>query len=304
MKSIILAFALILLSSFSLIAQDKNSEDKIWIIRTSDGSEFIGLSLSENDNFLILENEVLGVIEIPIEQVIWKRQVKRKNIITFDRRPRTDAVSTHYFFAPNAYNLKKGGGYFQNTLGIHNQVTYAPGDRFSIGVNIIPMFLWQDLTPVWLNAKYTFPIKDNRLNFALGIYGGNIFDIGDNYQGDNFQFMLPYAAMTFGSRESNWTVAMGYGRSTLSFDLEFEARPFFSLSGVYKLGRISYFVTENHISNRTSYTQVVSSAGFRWVSRKFSADLGVVAFVLGDGDVIPIPLFSFSIPFGASAKLE
>ncbi|MEM8525622.1 MAG: hypothetical protein AAGG68_13355 [Bacteroidota bacterium] len=305
-KGLILLIVFTFSASFLLAQEREDKEVQVWMIRTIDGSEFIGKLLSEQDSLLKIDNEILGIIELPTSQVIWKRKMKGKDLDFFDRRPRKDAVHTHYFFAPTAYSLKKGGGYVQNTNIIHTQINFAPTNRLSLGINIIPMLLWDDLTPIWLNAKYTFPLKEDRLNFALGIYTGSIFDIGDNYNylEEHFPFAMPYGALTFGSRERNWTIAMGYGRYNTTLDLDFEVTPFFSLSGVYKIGKISYFLTENHIGSRWGSTQLVSSLGFRWVAKKFSADIGAVVFSFSDGEIRPLPLLSLNFPFGASARLE
>lgn len=279
--------SLILFFSISLSSVLYAQEEKIFVtVNTVDGNQYTGTVVSENTEFIELNTEALGVLKIMksnIESRSEARGKMRDGKLWLD-----NTQSTRYFWAPNGYNLRKGEGYYQNILVFWNQASYGFTDNFSVGAGIIPLFLFgketAEYTPFFVIPKFSIPIMKDKLNVGLGAVVGTA-----GFQ--NF-LALPFGVLTIGNREKNLTFGAG------GFFLEGEnSDPFFTVSGMLRVSRNTYLMSENYFVT-TPDLQTVVSLGARSIFRRVSIDYGLVFPLPNDSGIFAMPFLGISIPFG------
>ncbi|MGA1307711.1 MAG: hypothetical protein ACO30M_07450, partial [Candidatus Kapaibacteriota bacterium] len=146
---------------------------------------------------------------------------------------------SRYLFAPSAFNLKKGEGYYQNTYLFINTFNYGITDNFSMGLGFefISTFASlgaSDFDPIYfLTPKYSTQVSEN-VRVGVGVLYGKVSD-------DIGGFGVGYGLVTYGNPEHNATLGLGFG----FFDGEFSGEPVITLSGMTRLSRRISLVTEN-----------------------------------------------------------
>jgi len=88
--------------------------------------------------------------------------------------------ATRYLFGPNGYSLKRGEAYYQNVWILFNQVSFGVSDRLTLGIGMVPLFLFNTATPVWVTPKYSIPIKKDKVNhgWRLDLYWNRATESG------------------------------------------------------------------------------------------------------------------------------
>ena len=196
-------------------------------VSTVDGNEFVGQILKIEAEAIVLKTENLGALRLRKQDIKTIKPVSRKQFVGGEywfENPH----STRYFFGPNGYGLRKGEGYYQNTWIFFNQVNYGITDNFSMGVGIMPLFLiGGEASPVWVTPKVSLPVKKDKVNLGFG--GIFYYLLG----GDGETLGIAYGQATFGSRDKNVNIGVGYGVA----DGEWASAPTLSLSGFYRVGK-------------------------------------------------------------------
>ncbi len=284
-----LLFILFIIISSGINAQ--TSDSTLVKIETTDGNEFVGKIVEENDGKIILETEKLGRITIKQTDIKSRSEIKAQQIkngkLWFD-----NPQATRYFWAPNGYGLKKGEGYYQNIYVLWNQFSVGVTDNFSLGAGIIPTFLFAGAsTPVFATAKFSVPLEKEKINLGGGAIIGTV--LGEDLGG----FGIVYGVSTFGSRDNNVTVGIGYGFA----DGEFAHAPLINLSGLFRFSSRGYFITENYYVNGGGNGGGVISLGGRWLIKKASLDfLLAIPYGMDLGTFVAFPVIGFAIPFGSN----
>lgn len=265
-------------------------------VETTDGNVFVGKLLSRNENAIVLKTENLGVLTIPFKTVKELKEVTAQKIVDGDIWPDNPHAS-RYFYLPNGYGLKKGEGYYQNTWVLFNQLSYGITNNFSMGVGIIPAFLFgTNGAPVWLTPKFSFPVKQDKWNIGagailatyLGEKSSNVSWIG-----------MTYGVSTFGSKDKNFTVGAGFA---FAGD-EWANTPVISLGGTIRTGKRHYFLTENYFFFGNGEAAAMIWLGGRFASRHLAIDYGGIIPAGADlSQVIIIPWLSLTVPFGIKQK--
>jgi hypothetical protein len=259
----------------------------IYRIETIEGTVFIGFLLEENDNRVVLRSEVLG--ELIIEKI------NIKNMRRIDPRRIKDGVywfenphATRYLFSTNAIGLKKGQAYYQNIWIFFNNVNVGITDNFSLGGGTIPLFLFgARIIPFWFLPKFSIPIEKGDIHLAAGGMFGGI--IGEESAG----FGLAYVVSTIGTRDNNLSVGIAYGYS----GDRWSERPTINFSGMARIGRNSYLISENWFFPGDEINGIIS-AGFRWAPEKFAVDFAIIGPLDVEEGFIGIPWLGVTIPFG------
>lgn len=288
-KAGIALFCLVLLLSLfttETLGQQRDST-AIFRIETRDGNEYLGKIVEQTNDQLILSTEKLGTITIRMIEVVKIDEVaisQVKDHVYWFENPQ----STRYLWSPNAYGLKRGEGYYQNIWVLFNQFSVGITDNISLGGGMIPLFLFGGLsTPAWFTPKVSIPIRENKLNMGVGGLLGGV--IGEPDTG----FGILYGMMTFGSRDRNLTVGLGYGYAggTLA------NHPAISISGLIRTGARGYFITENYYLASADGSILLLSFGGRRIIKKTGLDFGL--FIPSDaGSFLAIPWLGFTVPFG------
>jgi len=282
-----LAFLFTLIFTFSVKSQTANDTTLV-NIETIDGNEFIGQIVSEDSLKVVVKTEKLGEISI------FRSDIKRQEILEVQQIKEgkywfPNPQSTRYFWSPNGYGLKQGEGYYQNIWVLWNQFAYGLSDNFSIGGGIIPLFLFGGTpTPVFITAKFSIPVVENKFNIGAGAIAGTI--LGEEETG----FGILYGLSTFGTPDNNVTVGMGYGFA----GGEWASSPMININGMFRVSSRGYFITENYYINAGGENVVLITLGGRSIIKKAALDYGLVIPIADIGQFVAIPWLGFTVPFG------
>lgn len=292
MKKILFAaiFMFAFLVSYTSKCQTTSKQDstKNYRIETTDGNEFIGQIIDQNIAQVRLKTEMIGEITIPKDKIKTITEVtltKQKDGNVWFENPQ----ATRYFWTPNGYNLKEGEGYYQNVWIIFNQAVYGISNHFSAGIGTMPLFLFGGTpTPAWITLKFSVPVVENKFNLGAGALVGTV--IGANNSG----FGVLYGLGTFGSRDQNLNVGVGWAYA----GGQIASTPTVNISGMIRTGPRGYIISENYFIGTSDSFSVLMSIGGRRIIRRMGLDFG--AFVpLGTGvdTFVAVPWLGFTIPF-------
>lgn len=297
------AFLFILTISQAQKEKGENSGKKASIhIETNDGNDFVGKIISEDSKTIKVSTDKLGEITIN-KSDIKKREDLSQDQIIGNEFWFANANSTRYLFAPNAYALKKGEGYYQNTWVFMNQVSYGFTDKFTVGLGTVPLFLFGNsiarATPFWITPKYTFGNQQANKNAAAGVFYF-FFPFAGADEGP-VSAGIVYGTGTIGNRNSNLSFGLGYGfgRSRLggATTTAFAKYPTLNLSGMYRFSKSSYFVSENWLVTTGDFSAGLLSAAYRYCGKSFSIDIGLVGLASEDYTGVAAPWLGVLIPF-------
>jgi hypothetical protein len=259
---------------------------KTYQIELMDGTEFIGTILSKDSAVLEISTSSIPKIQIYVETIKKMKTVDTKMVFK-GATAIPNPNPTRYLFAPSAFNLKKGEGYYQNTYLLLNSVNYGITDHFSIGggIELISTFstIGTGWSPIWLfTPKVGYEVAKN-VNVGAGLLVANM-----GFKGG---FQLAYGLVTYGNPENNVTLAVSTGWANGTY----LKNPPITLNGMFRMGRRTSFITENWIvpSIGTLY-----SYGVRFFGSKISVDLGF----LNNKDImksilIGVPYVDFVVKF-------
>jgi len=288
MKTLILLF-IILSFYFSPQLCAQTTDTSLVRIETSDGNEYLGTLVRENEQILVLKTETLG--EITIQKAsIKNREIVREELVKEGEVWFENPQATRYFWAPNAYGLKKGEGYYQNIYVFWNQFTVGVSDNVSLGGGIIPLFLLGGgPTPVFGTIKVSIPVVEEKVNLGAGILAGAV--LGELQA----TFGIVYGVSTFGDRDKNFTLGLGYAFA----GSEWASSPLINLSGMVRASKRMYFLTENYYIHAGGDGGGVIGLGGRWLIKKASLDFMLgIPFGTGVDAFVAFPAIGFVIPFG------
>ncbi|KAF0238781.1 MAG: hypothetical protein FD181_782 [Prolixibacteraceae bacterium] len=283
-------FLLALLIIFSFISIGQTIQDTaVFQVETNDGNEFLGEIVFQGSVNIILKTQNFGELTISRTNI---KSIKQVNVqqIKDGKLWSENPQSTRYFWSPNGYGLKKGEGYYQNIWVLWNQFAYGATDYFSFGGGIIPLFLFDGSpTPVFLTAKFSIPVVENKFNIGAGGIMGTV--LGEEETG----FGILYGLSTVGTPDNNVTVGMGYGFA----GGEWAKSPMINVNGMFRVSSRGYFITENYIISAGGESVVVISLGGRSIIKKAALDYGLVLPLSADFDgFIALPWLGFTVPFG------
>ncbi len=284
-----ISFAFLLMFILTLSVKSQTTNDTTLVnIETADGNEFVGQIVNEDSLKIVLKTEKLGEISI------FRSDIKRQEILEVQQIKEgkywfPNPQSTRYFWSPNGYGLKKGEGYYQNIWVLWNQFAYGLSDNFSIGGGIIPLFLFGGTpTPVFITAKFSIPVVENKFNLGTGAIAGTI--LGEEETG----FGILYGISTFGTPDNNVTFGLGYGFA----GGEWASSPMININGMFRISNRGYFITENYYINAGGENVVLITLGGRRIIKKAALDFGLVFPIADIGQFVAIPWLGFTVPFG------
>ena len=289
--------------SLNLFAQSKEKTEiainSMIFVETKDDNTYQGKLLSKTAESLKMETSI-GEIEIKTAN-IRKYSALDKVKVVGGKVWYENPNATRYLFAPSAFNLKKGEGYYQNTGVFLNQVSYGFTDNFTCGLGTIPLFLNPEIakySPIWLTPKFNFNTKNSKIRASVG----TISMFAPFADGDFSNVGIIYGMGTYGSRDNNVSVGLGWGYSTdfSGSGSNIAKRPTINLSGMYRASKNGYIVGEfwnakfdQDVDN--SFNILILS--YRHTLKSISIDLGVARFQYDVGGVT-LPWLGVAIPFG------
>lgn len=263
-------------------------------IETFDGNKYIGSIIEQDNEEIVFLTSNIGQINIK-KSDIKKKLVLKDEKIKKGKYWMDNPQSTRYFFSPNGYGLKAGEGYYQNVWVMVNSFAVGINDHISIGGGIVPLFFFNGgPTPLWFTAKASIPIKSNKVSIGGGLLAGTI--IGTE---EETSFGVLYGITTFGSKDNNISLGLGYGFAAGSW----AKSPMINLNFMLRTGAKGYFISENYYIQAGDESAVIISAGGRYIIKDAGLDYGLIIPLFGEMDsFIAIPWLGITIPFGNKKK--
>jgi hypothetical protein len=285
---IIVTFLVLIIPHTKSYSQESSNSKSIWLVDTEDGNSFMGSIVSEDSLQLTLLTEIYGTIRIPVAQIKTKKVLNKSSLIEGEYwfgNPH----STRYFFMTNGYGLQKGEAYYQNTWIMFNQISYGITNHITLGAGVVPLFLFAGApTPVWITPKVAIPIVKDKFNMSAGMILGHIF-------GEGVSFGIGYGDFTLGTKDKNLTFGAGWAFA----GGEWADSPTLTLSGMTRVGRKTYLLTENYYIGIEGSSLGILSAGGRSVQKRLAIDYGLIFPLSSDlGTFIAIPWLGIAIPMG------
>ncbi|WP_114751250.1 hypothetical protein [Pleomorphovibrio marinus] len=258
-------------------------------IQTKDGNEYVGEVIEEDEVKIKVLTQQLGEITIFKSEIRSRRELSEQQLIN-GQFWSENLQATRYFWLPNGYGLKRGEAYYQNAWIFFNQASVGLTDNFSIGAGTVPLFLFGGAaTPFWITPKFSVPVVENKVNIGVGALVGTV--IGENEGG----FGLLYGVSTFGSKDKNFSIGMGWGFA----GGEIASSPTISFGGMVRTGPKGYFMTENYLISAGGSTLGLLSAGGRRILGRVSLDYGLILPLGADiGVFIALPWLGINVPIG------
>jgi hypothetical protein len=292
--SVCLGFLLAIFFSNNLNAQAIPTDTTVVVeLETTDGNTFIGRVVMIDDEKIVLRTTNLGDLNVQRRNI--------KNIQPIDKKKMIDGaywydspIDSRYFFNSNAYGIRKGEGYYQNTWIFLNQFAYGVTNNISIGAGFIPLFLFGGSpTPVWATVRGSIPIKKDKFNVGAGGLFATV--IGE----DDANFGIVYGNATVGSRDRNVNLGVGYGYA----GGDWASTPAINFSGVYRTGKSFALITENYLVDAGEGNAFVGALGVRYIARKVVVDGAlVVPYSELDEVFAALPWLSVTFPFGTKKR--
>lgn len=271
-----------------IFAQEMPDTTSIWQIETLDDKSFTGKIIEEDQSSILLLTDLYGQIRIPVAQIKTRELVDQSKLVKGEvwfENPH----STRYFFGPNGYGLRKGEAYYQNTWVLFNQLNYGIADFFSMGVGVMPLFLFAGApTPVWITPKVSIPLVRDKVNLGAGALLAYLI-------GEDVGFGIGYGALTLGNRDKNLTVGAGWAFAEGGW----ADAPTFVLSGMARVSKKTYLMTEDYFIGIGGEFIALLSLGGRSVQKRLAVDYGLFLPVGTIVDTfIAIPWLGIAVPFG------
>jgi hypothetical protein len=292
MKQLLIIFFVgFYLSGYGQSLQDTST---IWQVEALDGNVYRGKIIRQDAEQIELRTANLGLLIIKKKEVKalapWNAESKKNPGLN----PENQQID-RYFFQSSGYGLRKGEAYYQNNGVLLNQVNVGLTENFSLGIGAVPLFLFGGApTPIWIVPKVSIPLIENRLNLSVGAYVGTVVGIKSPF------FGITYGAATYGSRDNNLTVGMGYG----FVDGIWANKPSLSLSGLARVGKRTYVITENHILGLGKKNRFgLLSFGARTVWQKIALDYGLIVPISNLNVFLALPWLGIAVPFRVRAKV-
>lgn len=205
MKSAISLLFFMLLCYTSSYTQVDAIDTNTYLVKKSNGVEYIGKILSDDGREVLIQAESLGKIYIPKADITLIKVINiEKDLVNNEYRAQ-GVFTTRYQFSTNAFPIEKGENYAMVNL-YGPEVHFAINNRFSIGV----LASWI-ASPLVLAAKYTIPTRHENVNFGFGTLVGTS---GYLNQAKGFGG-LHWGMVSFGDRTKNITFSLGYSYMSL-----------------------------------------------------------------------------------------
>jgi hypothetical protein len=206
MKNQLQRIGLILLIGIGFCNMDAFAQDStlvktdsaVVMLSTNSGEQFVGTIISEDPREVTIRLQTGKLLTIPTYTIKSIKPVLKENIIG-GKVVYSNPHPSRYFYTPSALAMDKGEVYIQTVYGFVYQAQFGITDQFSVGATTTLVG-----TPLALTAKLSLPV-DEKNTFAIGTLAGIVG------WGTKTSLGIGFGAFTHGTKESNITLAGGYG---------------------------------------------------------------------------------------------
>lgn len=269
------------------------------LVKTADGYQFIGKFREVRSDTLYIFTADLGKVHISNARIKKIQQLEytsvKKGKYWFP-----NPLPGRYFFAPSAFTLSPGEGYYQNTMVALNSFNVGVTNWFSVGGGIeffstVATLTMGDFKPTFfITPKIGFKVARN-FRLGAGVLYAQI--VGDQYKLGTF-----YGIATYGNSDYNLSLGVGWGYSLAQRgSWEWQKNPLITACGTARLARKLAFVTENWflpgVGKNGGYYPVFSY-GLRFMGESISTDLAFINSTdIAKVFFIGVPFVSFTVKF-------
>jgi hypothetical protein len=198
MKKILITFVILFTFCATSFAQP---DSNLKVVRLTNGNEYIGTIISDDGREMLFESTTVGKVYIKKTDVKSISNYSEDDfVILNDEKVKSNSFSTRYSFTTNALPIKKKDNYYMINLW-GPEFHMAVADNFNVGI----MTTWIG-SPLALTTKYSFQTKNPKVNFSIGEIIGN-----GGYVNPSAFISLSFGNVTFGDRDKNLTLGVGYG---------------------------------------------------------------------------------------------
>ncbi len=233
--------------------------------------------------------------ELPTTQ-IQKKELLSESSIKNNEYWFENPNATRYLFGPSAFNLKKGEGYYQNTMLLLNSFNVGITDYFSIGGGIEFLSTFITLSEgnfnpiIYFTPKVGFSVADN-IHVGGGVLIANIPQFGET---TNSGLGVLYGLGTYGNLDHNVTATIGWG----SVDGNSFNKPLITVSGMTRVAKKTALVTENWLIPTDSSYEPIFSYGVRFFGENIAVDLAFINnWDIAQSLLIGVPYVNFVVKF-------
>ena len=276
----------------SAAADSTQAQTEFLLVQLKNGAWFYGqvVEWNKKDQTLTLDTDSLGTILFrrkhitrtitgPITarerlEITGNERAKRNQFLSrrMWRNP-FEAPNPHagrYFFAPSAFQLKKGETNYHNSFLISNEIGTGLTDDLTVGTNIIFNLGFG------LAAKFGRALTSNVHISAGGAvlfpFRSTVFPIND---GENSTAVLVFANVTLGSENRNITFNW-WASNALGFDTNR-----FNISALLPINEQTWLITENYFQDKPG--GMIGSIGIRRFIKRWGFPLDYAFVALPEG---------------------
>ncbi|MFT5764326.1 MAG: hypothetical protein ACI8X3_001756 [Saprospiraceae bacterium] len=296
-------FFLALLFAISAQAQVEKDSTTVWQVKTKDGNTYVGTIIFRDNKITHLKTESLGMLVLRKKDIKFKIVYDANRLVDGEIIP-IDKLASRNMLTPTGILQQEEQGYYENKYLFINHFNLALSDGFSLGLGMMPLFLFgESTTPIWIVPKIRIKTRNERLSISTGLFWSRF--IFDSY-GQDSKIWIAYGMGTYGTENISFSAGIGYGY----FDYYWLKSPVFSFSGKVKVSKRSYLFVESiliNTLNRESYygggIDDLYTFGARTAWRNVILDYGLLVPTgedIGDGgvDLIAFPYLGLVIPLG------
>lgn len=255
--------------SYYYAGLEKTGDDLILRIRDCDdnvlGAKNMGSSIkgaSGEEQGLLLSFAIRDILSSPGAYLLYPAtapaaataapagpEAKPASQVQAESQPADTTLSnehdSRYFFAPSAFNLKKGELYYNAVYFVLHDIQYGISDNFSMGIGTSIAGM-----PLYLTPKLSFRLNEKN---AIGI--GDLPMFGT--WGTDFMGNLAYGVYTHGDVNGNFTIGAGHLWTNENEITDQTSSLVVNFSALGRMSRYIFFLTENYIMSasfkRTAY---------------------------------------------------
>jgi len=252
---------LILLSFFSisLFAQeeskstvDKQEKKELYLFEFEDESEYMGEIIEDTPDKVTVKRMDGSIVNIPAYKIIKRTKVEEGR---WDKDNQEyiypNLHDSRYFFSPSAFPLDKGQGYYSTYWWYFWQAHFGITKNLSLGAGTSLLGMPSTIAMKYaINPKKEQSLKD--ITYAFGwFWVGNPIISSDRENigvfGRRTWVNMPFGVMTFGDKEKNISIALGYNIKNQQEALPMVA----NIGSNYRIGRRLSFMFEAWAFNWT-----------------------------------------------------
>ena len=296
---------------FLLLSQNINAQsfvrDSLYHISTWDGNQFSGVFTGQSDSTVQFESFEKGLISQKLNRIKKCILVPRDQAIKEKYIP-YNPHSNYAFIFQNAFNVRRGQVNYQNVYFLINQLDFGMTKHISFFVGTLPLFIFNKYLPVifWLGPKYSVPIIQDKITFAVGAFAGFMSHLNSYHGSQPVLNSLTYGILTYGNRRNNLSIGGGFFKEFSSA----KAIPYVNISANLKISTKSYLMFENNTIFEVSRSRQIYNLGIRTVIQNFGISYGLLwnpqDFKEKENNLIKsaIPFVGFGYSFGKTNVLK